>query len=368
MKKSILLFLTVFTSIVLYSQNKENDTFTLDANYFYGSILRHNKDISHLITEHPQGFLLSYNQKTFGSKKWQRAYNYPDWGFSFLYHNSNNKTLGDNVGLYAHLNFYFLKRNLLFRVSEGLVYTTNPFDIETNFKNNAYGSHILLGTTFLLNYSKENIYKNIGLQAGLTFLHYSNANVKAPNTSTNTLAFNLGLNYTFQKEEKPTAYKVDSTDTTKYTEPIKYNIVLRGGVNESDYLNLGQQPFFIVSAFADKRVSYKSSLQLGADVFFSKFLEKEIEYLSVAFPNYNIKGDEDYKRVGVFIGHELHFNKLAITTQLGYYVYYPYDFEGRIYQRVGVNYNVYKNLYSSMTLKSHGAKAEALEFGIGIRI
>jgi len=349
------------------AQDIKPEAFTIDANYFYGSILRHNKDISHLITEHPKGLIISYNRKTFGDKRWQRAYNYPDWGVSFINHNSNNKALGDNYGLYAHLNFYFLKRNLLFRVSEGVVYNTNPFDIESNFKNNAYGSHVLLGTALLLNYSKENLFKDIGIQAGITLLHYSNANLKAPNTSTNTLAFNVGLNYKFQNEEIPKEYSTDSTGT-KYTEPIKYNIVLRGGMNESDYLNLGQHPFFIVSAFADKRVSYKSSLQLGTDIFFSKFLEKEIEYLSAAFPNYNIKGDEDYKRVGIFVGHDLHFGKFAINTQIGYYVYYPYEFEGRIYQRLGFKYKVYKNIFSEVSLKSHGAKAEAVEFGLGIRL
>ena len=39
-----------------------------DLNYFYGNILEHNKDIGHLITGHPQGFIFSYNQKTFGEK------------------------------------------------------------------------------------------------------------------------------------------------------------------------------------------------------------------------------------------------------------------------------------------------------------
>ena len=367
MRGKICFFIGVFVFSFLHAQESDTDDYSIDASYFYGSILRHNKDISHLITEHPQGFILSYNKKTFGNKRWQRAYNYPDWGVSFISHNSNNESLGNNYGLYAHLNFHFLKRNLLLRVSEGFVYNSNPFDIETNFKNNAYGSHFLLGTAILLNYSRENIFKNVGLQAGITFIHYSNANLKAPNTSTNTLAFNLGLNYKIQSGEQLKEYQIDSTDT-KYTEPIKYNIVLRGGVNESDYLNLGQEPFYIISAYADKRVSYKSSLQLGAEVFFSKFLEKEIEYLSVAFPNFNIKGDEDYKRVGVFAGHDLHFGKFALNTQLGYYVYYPYEFEGRLYQRVGVSYNLYKNLFSSIALKSHGAKAEAVEFGIGIRI
>ena len=39
-----------------------------------------------------------------------------------------------------------------------------------------------------------------------------------------------------------------------------------------------------------------------------------------------------------------------------------------MYFRVGLKYYVYKNLFAALTLKSHGAKAEAVEFGIGIRL
>ena len=35
--------------------------YDLDFNYFYGNIVEHNKDIGHLITGHPQGFIFSYN-------------------------------------------------------------------------------------------------------------------------------------------------------------------------------------------------------------------------------------------------------------------------------------------------------------------
>jgi hypothetical protein len=144
--------------------------------------------------------------------------------------------------------------------------------------------------------------------------------------------------------------------------------VIRGGLNESDYLNLGQHPFFVISAFADKRLSYKSTLQLGADFFYLPFLKKEIEYLSIAFPSAGVEGDEDFKRVGIFAGHELHINKLAVVSQVGYYVYYPYDFEGRTYFRVGLKYYLTEKLFSAITLKSHGAKVEGVEFGVGIRI
>ena len=88
----------------------------------------------------------------------------------------------------------------------------------------------------------------------------------------------------------------------KFTQPIKYNVVFRGGVNESDVVGSGQFPFYIISAYADKRINVKSALQLGTDVFFSNFLKELIYYKSVSFPEELVSGNEDYKRVGVFCG------------------------------------------------------------------
>lgn len=348
-----------------FSQENKNIS-TLDINYFYGSILEHNPDISHLITDHPTGFILSYNQKTFGQKAWESLYNYPDWGLSFIHQDIKNEHLGDNYSLYAHFNFYFIKRKLMFRLGQGLAYTTKPYDKVNNYTNNAFGSHLMSSTFVMLNYKKENIFKGFGLQAGISIVHYSNANVKAPNTSINTFAFNIGANYVLDTTNPPEY--IDSTEDKKFTEKIKYNLVFRTGVNESDVIDTGQYPFYIISGYADKRLHRKSAIQLGTDVFFSKFLKELIYYYSVAFPEYDVKGDEDWKRVGVFVGHELFINKLSLVTQLGYYVYYPYDFEGRMYNRIGVKRYFGDRIFGALTLKSHGAKAEAVEFGIGIRL
>ena len=38
-------------------------------NFFRGNIIKHTDDIGHLITGHPDGFMLSYNWKTFGKKR-----------------------------------------------------------------------------------------------------------------------------------------------------------------------------------------------------------------------------------------------------------------------------------------------------------
>ena len=159
-----------------------------------------------------------------------------------------------------------------------------------------------------------------------------------------------------------------STEDKKFTEKVKYNIVFRTGVNESDVIDTGQFPFYIVSGYADKRLNRKSAIQVGADIFFSKFLKELIYYYSVSFPEYDVTGDEDWKRIGVFVGHELFINKMSIVTQLGYYVYYPYDFEGQVYNRIGLKRYFGDKFFGAITLKSHGAKAEAVEFGIGVRL
>ena len=340
--------------------------YTLDASQFYGSILLHNPDISHLISEHPAGLILGLNRKTYGQKEWEELYNYPDIGYSFVYQDMNNSTLGKNFGLYAHFNFYFFKRNMQFRVGQGIAYNTNSYDRVKNFRNNAYGSDFMSSTILMLNYHKENIFKGLGFKAGLSIIHYSNGNVKSPNTSTNTIAFNAGLTYDLDGG-KPAEY-LTIPDREKVIEPLRYNFAFRTGINESDVIGLGQHPFYIFSGYADKRLGRKSAIQLGADVFFSNFLKDLIRYQSIAFPEYGVSADDDYKRVGLFVGHELFINKMSIITQLGYYIYYPFDFEGRVYNRVGMKYYFGKKVYGAITLKSHGAAAEAVELGIGIRL
>ncbi|WP_394750753.1 acyloxyacyl hydrolase [Spongiimicrobium salis] len=338
---------------------------TLDVTPFYGSILKHDPNLAHLIIDHPEGLILSYNKKTRGEKLWEADFNYPDLGYSFIYQNPKNEVLGKNYGVYAHYNFYFFNRNLQFRIGQGIALTTNPYDQDENFRNNAYGSDILSSTYLALNYYKERLFKGLGFKAGITLLHYSNANFRAPNLSTNTLAFNAGLIYTLGKDE-PIVYL--DPERKKIQEPIKYNLAFRTGLNESDEIGSGQFPFYIFSAYADKRLSNRSALQLGTDVFFSNFLKQLIRFQGTSFPELNVSGDEDFKRVGVFVGHELFINKLSVVTQLGYYVYYPFDFEGRVYNRVGLKRYFSDSIYGAVTLKSHGAAAEAVEFGIGIRL
>lgn len=351
----------------LFSQDKEKQPFSIEASYFTGNIYEHNKDIGHLITGHPEGFMLMYNKKTFGKTEASRRYNFPDWGFSFIYQDMKNQYLGDNYSIYGHYNWFFLKRNLRLSIGTGLDYNTNHYDINTNYQNNAYGTS-LLSTSFLkIGYVRENLWQGLGFDIGLLFVHYSNGNFRAPNTSTNTYALQAGINYLFNHTEIP-EYNVKKNDSS-YSEKIKYNIALRFGLQESDVIGLGQHPFYVLSGFADKRLGFKSTVQAGIDVFVSPFLKDFVKYRSIAFPEDGLTGDEDFKRVGVFLGYEHRFYKNAFQAQLGYYVYWPSEFENRVYNRLGIKRYFLKSKYfATVSVKSHWAKAEAIEFGLGIRL
>ncbi|MBT8282745.1 MAG: acyloxyacyl hydrolase, partial [Muriicola sp.] len=217
----------------------------------------------------------------------------------------------------------------------------------------------------VFNYQWPRIYKNLGFKAGISLIHYSNANVKAPNTSTNTFAFNAGLTYSLSGNGDTEFITIEKP---AIKESVRMNLVFRTGLNESDVINTGQYPFYIFSAYADKRLGKSSAIQLGTDVFYSNFLKELIRFQSVSFPEIEVDPATDFKRVGMFVGHELFIHKLSVITQLGYYIYYPFDFEGRVYNRVGVKRYFGDKWFAALSLKSHAAKAEAVELGIGIRL
>lgn len=345
-----------------YTQN-EDAHFTADFAVFQGSILKHNSDISHLISGRPLGFILGFNKKTFGEKFWHQDFGYPDLGVDLIYQDMQNPTLGWNAGIYAHLNFYFLNRSTQLRIAQGLAYNSNPYNREVNFRNNAYGSHLLSSTVFMLHWQRSRLLGPIGFRAGLSMVHYSNANIKAPNTSTNTLSLSAGVVYDLGEEDLDYRF----WNPEDFGEPIAFNFSFRSGINESDVIGSGQYPFYVFSLFADKRLGKLSSIQVGGDLFFSHFLQELIRFQSTSFPELAVNPESDYRRVGLFLGHELFFGQTGIITQLGYYIYYPFDFEGRVYNRVGLQHHFGRHWSGGVSLKSHGAKAEAVELGIGYR-
>jgi len=357
--------LFILSPIWVFSQENRSQ-YSVDINYYYGSILPHSPKIRHLIVEHPEGVFISASQKTFGEKEWESRLNYPDFGATFHYQNNKNEILGDIYGLFGHYNFYFLRRNLQLRIGQGIAYNTNPYNKEKNYRNVAYGSHLMPATFFVLNFQKENIYNGFGVRVGTFFIHHSNGTIKTPNTSTNTAGVNLGVQYTFDHKTERNYIPKNNNDSI-FTEPIKYNVVFRTGLHEG-HVGTGQYPFYTISGYADKRISRSSAFQVGFDVFISEMIKNEIKFMAVSFSENYLDPNTDYKRVGVFVGYELFINRLSFEGQLGGYLYDDYKVYTTLYQHLGIKYYFYKNIFTGFGLKTHFSKAEAMDFWLGIRL
>ena len=363
-----LLIISLFlVSTFCFAQSKSS---YLQSDFFYGNVMAESADTRAFLEGHPTGFIISYNNRTFGNKNWQEHYNYPDAGYSFAYQNFNSEILGELYAIYGHYNFYFFNRQaknkLILRTGIGLAYATTPYNKVTNNKNTAFGTRINSSSYLKLSYQRENILKNLGINAGLTFIHTSNSNIKSPNAGANIYAVTFGLNYDLSQDNTSTHF-ISSTESMYFKEPIKLNLAVRGGINESEIIGTGQRGFFVASAYLDKRLNRKSALQLGADLYISPIL-KDFYEVNKTIPHTHLKETNEFSRIGVFIGHELFFNKLSLETQLGYYVKYPFAYEGRIYEALSLKRYLNKKWFAALRLKIHAANAETVELGIGIRL
>ena len=361
-------FITLLILSSLTAISQTNSSY-IQADVFYGNILRQSPDSQVLLQGHPTGMFISYNKRSHGEESWQERYNYPDFGFSVGYQDYKSEITGELYSAYGHYNFYFFNREnknqLLLRAGIGLAYSTNPYDKETNNKNTAFGTALNSSTYFKLYYQRENIIENLGVTAGLTFIHASNSNIKSPNSGLNVWAATVGLNYDLDENSAETPF-IPSTESDYFKEPIKYNLAYRMGFNESGIIGSGIKPFYVFSAYADKRLNRKAAIQFGADVYMSPIL-KDYYDLNLTIPHTNLKETSDFTRIGIFVGHELFINKISVETQLGFYAKYPYEYVGRVYETLGLKRYINDKWFASIRLKAHAADAETVEFGGGIR-
>lgn len=369
-----LLILLLFLATLSYSQRNSNNHNAIQIDYLYGSVIKHKSEIAHLAISHPEGFILNFNRKTTEEDENLMRYNYPEYGYSFIYQDFNNPILGKTLAFQLNYTFYFgnrIKNNQYnLKVGQGIAYNTNPFNLKNNNKNNAFGSHLLANTTLSINYKRKNIFKALDASIGIMLSHYSNGSIKSPNLGLNLLSIKTGISYNFDANN-PIDYYVPSTknDTIYKNEPIKFNLKFSGGINSAGNLGSKQFPFYVGTIYVEKRLNRKSIIQLGSEVFFSNFLKELIRYNSIAFPEFpDENGKADYKRVSLIIGHELDLDNFSIVTQLGYYVYYPYPFETRYYERVGVKKHINEKWFVTASIKAHLFLAESLDLGLGIRL
>ncbi|MBL3656216.1 acyloxyacyl hydrolase [Fulvivirga sediminis] len=346
------------------SQFRGENNKVVGAEFLGGFILKHKPQIAHLITNHPVGFRVTFDRQTFGDKTWEQRFNFPDIGFTMIYIDYKNPIIGKSITVIPHYKIYLNKnrksKNLVsYKIGLGAEYNTNKYDKETNNKNNLLSTDINVAAILEATYQRE-ITKELFLRGSLSLTHFSNGSLKKPNSGINIVSANLGMAYNISYTPREYIYKEERA----VEKTIGFTSTLSGGMHAFSRIGTGQHPFFTFTGVVDKRLNHKSAIGVGFDWFGSLSMKEDIKY------DWRLADDPNtpsWMRVGVSLSHELFVSRLSIITQVGYYIFDEYDYFGKIYLRAGLRRYFSKHLYTSFSLKTHAAKAEAIEFGVGWR-
>lgn len=359
-----LLLLSIFllTTQSLIGQNYD---WWINGQTFSGFILAHSDKVTHLIKGRPDGFELNFQKELNGYKYWEQLYNSPIVNYGLSYYDlKNDAQLGKLYIASAAIDLPLARRKytkLLFRIGTGIVYSTNPYNRETNNQNTMISTRFtcLIQTRFTYEILLNHQFK---LTPSINITHASNGAQAVPNRGINIVTANIGCSYKI-------ASKAISIDSAKAMAPTKYRykyyFLVSTGKNTSSFQVRNPQPFFNLTLMSQKFLTEKSDLQFGIEYFHTLAVREGIRS---SWFNKDLTEYPDFKRIGAFIGHELKAGQLGFIAQMGVYIYNPSKSGQAVYQRYGLKYEFAKHLVGQIALKVHSATAEEIEFTFGYKL
>lgn len=358
MKRTLLFLLLALSAIPTLSQDTRHSpgSWSVGAHYHYGFMIAHRPSIIHLQQKHLQGFEVNWQKLPSDSGGWRNIYGFPWLGITYLsYDLGNPLELGRAHGLFPTIYFPLVRHkptSLVLRFGWGVGYIQHPFNTETNYKNLAIGSHWNMGVTTAVLF-RFPASARMQVTGGLNFTHFSNGTSQLPNLGLNMTAIQGGIQYYLGKPQTRTRVPVDvQRDGFEYT--------ISGVAGVKDVYPPGGTKYVPVniSFNALKDFTSKSMFGFGSDLGYDESMEARLE------PD-DREGFESCVRVGVHGTYGLHVGKVYGMIQVGTYLYNPMTLDGTVYNRLAFRYYTTPRLYLAFGLKSHYAKADYMEWGIG---
>jgi hypothetical protein len=354
----IILFFPAYTHASL--PDSTSGTWNLSLRGGYGFIIAHRPALEPLQQAHVKGFEMTLARPTFGKKDWENFFHFPDYGITLAaFDLGSPQHLGTGIALYPFVDFPLGQspgQGLHFRYGMGLGYVEKIFDATDNIKNAAIGSHVNAVIHFDLHYEKK-LSPRSALEMGAGITHYSNGSYSLPNLGINIATANLALRRSFG---------TNIARVSRPALPFSRNPQLLfhlGGFLKKVYPPLGKNYFAgALSGLYLKPVNAKSTFGGGLDVFYDPSISARIDRLGEKRP----KAADDF-RPGLYGAYHFSLNHIGLMFNMGYYLYNGWKDDGNIYHRICLNY-YFEKIFLCMNLKTHYARADMVELGIGYRI
>ena len=365
---TVILSFLLLTSATANAQLDSVPRWTLALSPHGGFVIPHHKSIAHLIQGHSYGIHVYAKRLVDGTNYWHEAYNAPEHGVDLTFTNTGNPAqLGQQYSTSYLLNLplngkryvedYLRVSNRGYRhwigLGLGMGYSTKHWDLETNHQAAVLGSQFNVAIS--LQYSARILsFQQSELRAGIRLSHLSNGAFQLPNLGTN----NAGIFASYVMGNSRTSFM--KVIAPPQLEKYRWSCGMVSGLKEIPPPTGRKYVALVVSALAERRVSYKSAFGLGLDGFYDSSLRPLIQQRTDAMPS-----PSSVMQLGAVFSFSLFFDRFALKIQQGYYLIDSRRLNGSFYHRVGLRYDLSKHLYAQLSLKTHFAKADYGELGIG---
>ena len=358
-KYSLLFALISLLTWPCYSQN---DQFSkgIKTHFHYGFVIPHHGYMAHLTKGHTKAVEFNFYKLTNGDNDWERTYRYPKTGFSTIIIDlANKENFGTAVGLYPFVDFPLNERKIKWHLKfgYGLGFIEKNFNRESNYKNLAIGSKLNILIQFN-NQFEMKINDHLNTSLGFSFTHFSNGSFKIPNLGINIPALNAGVAYHFGELQS-----MNTSDITNREKKWNKYVLGNIGFKEIAPIEGPKYPIASLSYNSLRNITNKSSVGVGADLFYNSSLTKQMEKDSVS-----TDGGLNNVRAGLAFIYSMDVGKISYQLHMGAYPYTKFKGQGYLYHRIVSRYMVNDHAFLNLSLKTHFAVADFIELGVGYKL
>jgi hypothetical protein len=319
--------------------------------------------MEHLPEQLAQGFEVSVERHGKNEKPWEKLYNNPTVGLSFLATGSGNQNvLGTAFGLHAFVLVPIVQKkhfNLKTSWGWGLGYLTKKFDPVTNYENIAIGSHLNLFASIKL-LGEFMITPQWAISGGLSYNHWSNSAFKYPNLGLNIPQLNLGMRYSLNPVQK--FDKLSKTEKSAFNPEKKHEIVGIMSIGFKSYNIIDPKTYHAYTAELNYAYLWSAKWKIsgGLDLFYNLANKRELELSDSHSQNTALQ-------IGTNICYHQTLGNFSILAGLGVYVFDETLQSETTYIRFGTRYAINNKLILSTILHTHQARADHFKLGIGYK-
>ena len=342
---------------------------TISFNYAYGNVLHTNPFVKGENKlgepiENYQAFTLKVLWQNPGYTDWQKVYKGPYYGIGITIGDFFNP---DEIGY--PISYYGILGIPIYRWSKLELFTEFQFGLTSNWVKydsitNPYNIVIGGGLTVHLNIGINGSYpitKNLDLGAGISFVHFSNGGMERPNRGFNLYAPSIELKYHIGN--RPKTREIKSPGRLEHSNDLYF--MMGYGNHQLVEHELDSNYFAIGGLTAIYFHQFSNAFRLGAGTDFNYWWGLN------ANPDGTI-GARTWENltIGLLLQPEMIIDRLTLVGGIGIYArHLHYGSFNQTYQRLGVRYDIYKNISFGVNVRAvNFMLAEFMEFNLGYKI